>query len=46
MLGWIGLHADDRYLRLASGFFALTGATGTIGGICFTTISAFHVTPT
>ena len=45
MLGWIGLHANERYLRLASAFFALTGATWTIGGIFFATVSAFDVTP-
>jgi hypothetical protein len=45
MLGWIGLHATERFHRLAAAFLAMIGATWLIGGVFFVTVSAFDVTP-
>jgi len=36
---------DADHQRLASAYFALTGATWTIGGVFLAAVPAFHVTP-
>ncbi len=45
MLGWIGLDATARYHRLASAFFAVTGALWVIGGLLGAAVFSVSLAP-